>query len=106
MSLGQKWMGGVNKLKPIANNKGLRLALEMDGALPLVLADSQRLRQVVINMVSNALKFTEKSGITIQCKILERYDMLRIAVADKGIGVSPSPLDYIFAVFRQADCST
>ena len=96
----------VNQLKPMANNKGLRLTLEMDGALPLVLADSQRLRQVVINMVSNALKFTEKGGITIQCSLLERYDMLRIAVSDTGIGISPAALDYIFEAFRQADGST
>ena len=106
MALEPSLMEVVNQLKPMANNKGLRLALEMDGALPLVLADSQRLRQVVINMVSNALKFTEKGGITIQCSLLERYDMLRIAVSDTGIGISPAALDYIFEAFRQADGST
>jgi len=106
MALEPSLMEVVNQLKPMANNKGLRLTLEMDGALPLVLADSQRLRQVVINMVSNALKFTEKGGITIQCSLLERYDMLRIAVSDTGIGISPAALDYIFEAFRQADGST
>jgi len=106
MALEPSLMEVVNQLKPMANNKGLRLALEMDDALPLVLADSQRLRQVVINMVSNALKFTEKGGITIQCSLLERYDMLRIAVSDTGIGISPAALDYIFEAFRQADGST
>jgi signal transduction histidine kinase len=106
MALEPSLMEVVNQLKPMANNKGLRLTLEMDDALPLVLADSQRLRQVVINMVSNALKFTEKGGITIQCSLLERYDMLRIAVSDTGIGISPAALDYIFEAFRQADGST
>src|SRR5437899_12965858 len=57
-------------------------------------------------MVSNALKFTEKGGITIQCSLLERYDMLRVAVHDSGIGISPAALDYIFEAFRQADGST
>src|SRR6266487_3329641 len=96
----------VNQLKPMANNKGLYLMLEIDDALPMALADSHRLRQVVINMVSNALKFTEKGGVTIRCTQLERYDMLRISVCDTGIGISPAALDYIFEAFRQADGST
>jgi signal transduction histidine kinase len=96
----------INQLKPIASNKGLQLTLEMDDALPMVLADSQRIRQVVINMVSNALKFTEKGGVTIQCALLDRYEMLRISVKDTGIGISPAALDYIFEAFRQADGST
>jgi signal transduction histidine kinase len=96
----------VNQLKPMASNKGLQLTLEMEDSLPMVLADSHRIRQVVINMVSNALKFTEKGGVTIQCALLDRYDMLRISVNDTGIGISPAALDYIFEAFRQADGST
>jgi signal transduction histidine kinase len=96
----------VNQLKPMANNKGLQLTLEVEDSLPMVLADSHRIRQVVINMVSNALKFTEKGGVTIRCTQLERYDMLRISVCDTGIGISPAALDYIFEAFRQADGST
>ena len=96
----------INQLKPMANSKALQLTLEMEESLPLVLADSHRIRQVVINMVSNALKFTERGGITIQCELLDRYDMLRISVHDTGIGISPAALDYIFEAFRQADGST
>jgi signal transduction histidine kinase len=57
-------------------------------------------------MVSNALKFTEQGGVTLRCSVLERYDMLRIAVQDTGIGISPAVLDYIFEAFRQADGGT
>jgi len=96
----------VNQLKPMANNKGLYLTLEIDDSLPLVMADSHRIRQVVINLVSNALKFTEKGGVTIRCTLLERFDMLHISVSDTGIGISPAALDYIFEAFRQADGST
>jgi len=96
----------VNQLKPMANTKGLELILEVDEGLPSALADGQRTRQVVLNLVSNALKFTEKGGVTLRCKILERYDMLRISVHDTGIGISPAALDYIFEAFRQADGST
>lgn len=96
----------VNQLKPMANNKGLQLTLEVEDSLPLVLADSHRIRQIVINLVSNALKFTEIGGVTIRCSQLERYEMLRISVCDTGIGISPAALDYIFEAFRQADGST
>src|SRR6266571_623456 len=96
----------LSQLKPMASNKGLQLTLEMEDSLPMVLADSQRIRQVVINMVSNALKFTEKGGVNIQCALIDRYEMLRISVNDTGIGISPAALDYIFEAFRQADGST
>ena len=96
----------VNQLKPLANNKGLYLNLKMDERLEMVLADSHRLRQVAINLVSNALKFTEKGGITIRCTQLHSERMARIAVSDTGIGISPAALGYIFEAFRQADGST
>lgn len=96
----------VEQLKPLANNKGLSLTLEADDSLPPALADSYRLRQVALNLVSNALKFTEKGGVVIHCGRLDGYDMLRIAVQDSGIGISPAALGYIFEAFRQADGST
>ena len=96
----------VNELKQMASNKGLQLTLETEEELPMVLADSHRIRQVLINMVSNALKFTEKGGVTIRCAVLERFDLLRISVSDTGIGISPAALGYIFEAFRQADGST
>lgn len=96
----------VDQLKPIAHTKGLNLNLEIDENLPLVLADSQRVRQILLNLVSNALKFTQQGSVTLHCRTLERYDMLRIAVQDTGIGISPAALDYIFEAFRQADGGT
>jgi signal transduction histidine kinase len=106
LALEQSLTEVMNQLKPMASNKGLQLTLEMEDSLPMVLADSHRIRQVVINMASNALKFTEKGGVTIRCALLDRYDMLRISVCDAGIGISPAALDYIFEAFRQADGST
>lgn len=106
LSLANRLRDVVSELKQIANNKGLYLNLEMDEGLPQALADSQRLGQVVRNMASNALKFTEQGGVTIRCSQLERYDMLRISVVDTGIGISPAVLDSIFEAFRQADGST
>src|SRR5216683_700532 len=106
LSLEQCLTEVVDQLKPFASNKSLYLILDMEEALPMVLADSVRLRQVVINMVSNALKFTENGGVTIQSRMLFGYDMLRVSVIDTGIGISPAALEYIFEAFRQADGST
>jgi signal transduction histidine kinase len=96
----------VSQLKPMANSKVLHLSLEIEPKLPLAQADSHRIRQVAINLVSNALKFTEKGGITISCKQLRGQDMLYASVTDTGVGVSPAALSYIFDAFRQADGST
>src|SRR6266568_3090587 len=96
----------VSQLKPMANDKSLSLNLEVPHSLPLVLADSHRIRQIVLNLVSNALKFTEQGSVVIRCTLLEGYEMLRISVHDSGIGISPAALGYIFEAFRQADGST
>lgn len=106
MSLEKNLREVVNQLKPMASNKGLELVLDVEDNLPMAFADGHRTRQVVLNLVSNALKFTEKGGVTLRCQVLERYDMLRISVHDTGIGISPAALDYIFEAFRQADGST
>ncbi len=96
----------VNQLKPMANNKELYLNLEIEKGVSRVIADSHRVRQVAINLVSNALKFTEKGGVTIRCALMREGDMVHISVNDTGIGISPAALDYIFEAFRQADGST
>ncbi|QBD81923.1 GAF domain-containing protein [Ktedonosporobacter rubrisoli] len=95
----------VNQLKPMANNKELYFNLNIEGDIPHVLADGHRIRQVAINLASNALKFTEKGGVTLRCVRITN-DMVRISVSDTGIGISPAALDYIFEAFRQADGST
>ena len=96
----------VNQLKPLASAKGLSLTLEMEDGIPQVMADNQRVRQVAINMVSNAIKVTEKGGVTIRCMLLRNADIVRVSVHDTGIGISPAALGYIFEAFRQADGST
>lgn len=71
---------------------------------PYVLGDSQKLNQVLINIIANALKFTHTGGITIYCS----YDQqeLTVNVIDTGIGISPEKQDVIFKPFTQADGST
>jgi signal transduction histidine kinase len=106
LNVAQSLSDVVNHLKPLADNKQLMLKLELEEGLPLVLADSHRLRQVLINLVSNALKFTEQGEVTISSTYMRGDDTVRIAVRDTGIGISPAALGYIFEAFRQADGST
>ncbi|HRH79661.1 MAG TPA: ATP-binding protein [Thiobacillaceae bacterium] len=91
-----------------AREKGLRLELAMDETLPEAIeADSARLRQVLVNLLGNAIKFTEAGGVTLsidrqQC---EAPDCLHVVVADTGIGIPQDKLDTIFEAFSQADGS-
>jgi signal transduction histidine kinase/DNA-binding response OmpR family regulator len=71
---------------------------------PYLLGDSQKLNQVIINIVSNALKFTHKGGVTIDCQYKDQT--LTVNVADTGIGILPEKMAVIFNPFTQADGST
>ncbi len=106
LDLNQSLKDVIAQLKPLADAKELQLSLNAEPSLPMVMADGSRIRQIVINLVSNAIKFTEKGGVTIECMVLKRGDMVRVSVQDSGIGISPAALGYIFEAFRQADGST
>ena len=89
--------------------KGLSFAIDTDNRLPAeVVGDFRRLRQVLANLLSNALKFTEKGGISLTVSVASPSTTgTRIAfrVADSGIGISESQKQQIFQVFKQADSS-
>jgi CheY-like chemotaxis protein/anti-sigma regulatory factor (Ser/Thr protein kinase) len=85
--------------------KGLSIASVVDESAPeWVSADDTRLRQVLLNLVANAIKFTARGGVTISVGCAE--DRLLFAVADSGIGISAAKSEVIFDAFRQADNST
>ena len=90
--------------------KGLILNLELDEEIPrLLVGDQLRLKQIVLNLLGNATKFTSSGSITVSAHILERYDssvLLQIAIRDTGIGISAGALDNIFKPFVQEDSST
>jgi two-component system sensor histidine kinase/response regulator len=95
---------------PRAQAKGLELDVEIDDALPeQVLGDSHRLRQVILNMVGNAVKFTSEGRVLLRATARPRDDndtIVRIEVVDTGIGIESSKLEQIFEPFTQADVST
>ena len=91
-------------LEAQAHAKGIALKAEAcsDG-VPHVLADLQRLRQILTNLVGNAIKFTEQGGITIRCESKRRDGLVSIVVRDSGIGIAPEALPLVFTEFYQAD---
>lgn len=87
-----------------ARGKGLEFRLEM-GEAPLWLeTDAGRLRQLLFNLLSNALKFTEKGSVAVTAEAVE--GRLRIAVSDSGIGIPTEKHEEIFESFRQVDAGT
>ena len=97
-----------------ADEKGLELLCDVASDIPdVMMGDSSRLRQVVINLVGNALKFTQSGevSLTVTAEVpdLSQPDhshLLRFSVADTGIGIPADKLDHIFEPFSQADAST
>jgi len=89
----------------LAEQKGIRLRLEMGPAVEgRYLGDPTRVRQILFNLVSNALKFTERGEICISAR--RRHDQLELAVTDTGIGISPENRSKLFQKFDQLDSST
>ncbi|MEO5340759.1 MAG: response regulator [Magnetococcus sp. MYC-9] len=90
----------------LAHTKGLALFGEVDAPLPdCWIGDPTRLRQVLMNLVGNAIKFTEKGRVSVSVT-RESTGMLRFAVTDTGIGIPPERQASIFESFTQADDST
>jgi PAS domain S-box-containing protein len=91
-----------------AEEKGIMLAYEPDGPVPEhITSDPARLRQIVTNLVGNAIKFTEQGGVSVVTRVVQHEDqpILEIDVIDTGIGMSPDKIESIFDPFSQADSS-
>lgn len=90
--------------------KGLELKLEVAADIPKMLTgDPKRLRQVVINLLGNAIKFTGRGSISVHVCIEKRGDvsmLLRTSVTDSGIGIAADKIGMLFSPFAQADSST
>lgn len=99
----------LNLVEPLAAASRLRLALEADDNLPALLVDVSRFRQILYNLLGNAIKFTPPGGtVTLRVGMSAHRTrsggpMLRITVLDTGIGVRPDDLERIFREFEQVD---
>ncbi len=97
--------------RPAAARKGLTLEITRDGGTdadadgpPWLLTDGLRLRQILLNLIGNAVKFTERGGIRIAYCVTRNE--VRVTVTDSGIGISPLQLETIFLPFTQGESST
>ncbi len=98
----------VNLFRQRADTKGLVLRAEVaDDVPPLVQADDVRLMQVLANLVSNAIKFTEKGSVVVRLSVLQSASpcVLRVEVCDTGIGIRPEQQSQLFNTFSQLDNS-
>jgi len=96
--------GAQSAFTAIANRKGLSFALEISGAEGVYVGDAGRIRQILYNLISNALKFTEEGEVRVTA--VRTASGLRIAVRDTGVGISPETIERLFDPFVQADTST
>ena len=96
----------VRLLAGEAEVRGLSIEVDLDPGVPEIVAlDPVRFRQILINLVGNAIKFTERGGLSIRLRYESTGNGLRVEVADSGIGMEPRTLERIFQPFRQADGS-
>ena len=91
-------------VEPLLKADAVTLVKEFDGAISRMYVDEEKLRQIVINLLSNAAKFTSQGSIRLQARASN--GSVAIAVADTGIGIAPDKLEVIFEEFAQADASS
>jgi signal transduction histidine kinase len=98
----------VKTIEPLAARNANEVAVQCDTEIGTLHADQMRLRQALLNLMSNANKFTDHGTITIDARQgqEEGRDWVSIAVADTGIGMTPEQLGKLFQEFSQADAST
>ena len=91
-------------LDPAAHKKGLALVLEDPAPNGFVLGDEGKIRQILVNLIGNAIKFTNAGSVTIRLRLPETpQDLMEIEVADCGIGIAQNRIEAIFESFSQAD---
>jgi signal transduction histidine kinase/DNA-binding response OmpR family regulator len=94
----------LTTVRPLVKSGQVRLVKEIEPGLPQLFTDQDKVRQILINLLSNAAKFTEAGSITVTAR--RRNETLALAVADTGIGIPEEALERIFEAFQQVDGST
>jgi PAS domain S-box-containing protein len=99
----------IQTQQSITYTKGLTLDAELSEDIPAILVgDQQRIKQVLLNLMGNAIKFTQQGMIAISAKVIEKHEssvLVEIAVSDSGIGISSDVFNKIFEPFEQVDGS-
>ncbi len=103
----RQWLHGVEvETQSLAIQKGLEYRVMLDDRIPdSLVADWGRVKQIILNLISNAIKFTEKGRVDVAVR-REGNERWLITVEDTGIGIPPHALEYVFDEFRQVDGSS
>ncbi|MCF8144680.1 MAG: transporter substrate-binding domain-containing protein [Deltaproteobacteria bacterium] len=94
----------VESLRPLAEQKGLSLFAQIDPDVDRVVSDERRIRQILINLANNAIKFTENGGVRIVCR--RQDSAIEVRVTDTGIGIRSEDMGKLFKPFQQLDTGT
>ena len=82
----------------------MKLIKNIDTDLPDITGDRDKLIQVIVNLISNAVKFTDKGSVT--CRVYQKKDEIVVSITDTGIGIAPEDLDAVFEQFKQVGGDT
>jgi len=93
------------ELEPIIMRSKLTITLTLQKDLPSLYSDRQKVKQILLNLLSNALKFTHHGGVTITARAEKRDRTVQLSVSDTGIGIASADQEKIFEDFRQLDNS-
>jgi PAS domain S-box-containing protein len=94
----------IDSVTPMAKGKGLLLECSIQNEVPSLQTDEKKLRQILLNLIANALKFTDRGSVRIECGC--EADSLTVTVSDTGVGIPPEHLEEIFNEFHQVGPST
>jgi signal transduction histidine kinase len=99
-------------VRPLAEKKGIALEVTIAPAIGEIVSDRRRVEQIVLNLLNNAIKFTDEGRVTLAVDMVDDFrstpdapasSVVRLCVADSGIGIKPPDLDKLFQPFRQLD---
>ena len=94
--------GAIDTLRPMAEDKKVRIGSRMERGIPFLMADPERLQQVVMNLLSNAVKFSAEGGL-VQVELRRVDGFAQIVVGDEGVGIRSEFLPYVFDRLRQGE---
>ncbi len=91
----------VKKVSPMADKKGISIETEVSSVVSVIKSDRRRVEQVLLNLVNNAIKFTERGSVKIYCEPAGKY--ITTSIKDTGIGIAPEDMDKLFRAFQQIE---
>ena len=96
----------MSEVEPLIATSNLTVTATVPHGLPVIRSDRQKVKQILLNLLTNALKFTPRGSVTVSCAHQSAGRTISLAVADTGIGIAPADQERIFEAFSQADSAS